>query len=88
MDLSGVPIKNPKAAYRIYDGKATVVLPERAEVNVLNEVGSVVWDRIDGKRTVGEILQAVLEAFEVSPEAARRDVLEFIATLRENGMVS
>ena len=88
MDLNTVLAKNPDAAYRIYDGKATIVLPNRSEVDVLNEVGTLVWDRIDGKRTVGEILQAVLEAFEVSPEAARRDVLEFIATLRENGMVS
>jgi hypothetical protein len=88
MDLSAVLSKNPNAAYRIYDGQATVVLPDLAEVNVLNEVGSLVWERIDGKRTLEQILETVLEAYEISPEEARRDVLAFISALRLHGMVT
>jgi hypothetical protein len=88
MDLGTVLVKNPSAAYRVYEGKATVVLLERAEVKVVNEAGSLVWDRIDGKRTLGEIVQTVIDEFDVDPEQARNDVLEFVASLREHGMVS
>jgi hypothetical protein len=88
MDLGAVFSKNPGAAFRVYDGQATVVLPDRGEVKVLNEVGSLVWERIDGKRSVAQILEAVLEDYEIGPEEARRDVLDFISTLREHGMVS
>ena len=87
MELSTVLTRNPDAAYRIYDGQATVVLPGRSEINVLNEIGSLIWDRIDGERTVGQILQAVLDAYEIDSEQARSDMLDFLSSLQEHGMV-
>jgi len=87
VDPSIVLTKNPDAAYRVYDGQATVVLPDRAEVSVLNEVGSLVWDRIDGKRSVEEIIAAVLEHYQVNADQAQHDVFEFISSLRDHGMV-
>lgn len=88
LDLEVVLKKNPGAAYRIYDGQATVVLPERAEVHVLNQVGSLVWDRIDGQRSLKRILESVLEEYEISADELRRDALEFVSALKEHGMVS
>ena len=87
MELSTVLTRNPEVAYRIYDGQATVVLPGRSEINVLNEIGSLIWDRIDGERTVGQILQAVLDAYEIDSEQARSDMLDFLSSLQEHGMV-
>src|SRR6267142_2355309 len=86
-DLAMVPRKNPNSAYRIYDGQATIVLPEQAEVNVLNEIGSLVWDHIDGTRTVAQLIDEVVEQCDTTPEVARRDVLEFLQSLRAHGMV-
>lgn len=88
MDRSTVLTRSPDAASRTYEGQATIVLPSRAEVKVLNEVGSRVWESIDGRRTLGEILDAVLADFDVSREQAEADVIEFIGTLRAQGMVS
>ena len=92
MDQGAVLTKNPNVAYRIYDGEATVVMPDRSEVKVVNEIGSVVWDKIDGKRTVGQIVESALEAvlkdYEVTPDELRRDILAFLGDLREHGMVS
>ena len=87
-DLTAVLKKNPNAAYRLYDGEATVVLPDRSEVHVINAVGSLVWDRIDGRRTLGEILEAVLEEFEIGRDEVEQDVHEFIEALRRHAMVS
>ena len=87
MELNTVLTRNPEVAYRIYDGQATVVLPGRSEINVLNEIGSLIWDRIDGERTVGQILEAVLDAYEIDSEQARSDMLDFLSSLQEHGMV-
>ncbi|HXU11258.1 MAG TPA: PqqD family protein [Candidatus Binatia bacterium] len=91
MDQGTVLTRNPNVAYRIYDGEATVVMPDRAEVKVVNQIGSVVWDKIDGKRTVGQIVESALEQvladYDVTPEEARRDILAFLGDLREHGMV-
>jgi len=88
MDLDTVLRRNPDAAHRIYDGQATVVLPGRAEVKVLNEAGSLIWDKIDGVRTLGEILEAVLEDYDIDRARARDDLCAFVETLGEHGMVS
>ena len=88
MDLGTILSKSPDAAYRIYDGEATIVLPSKAEVTVLNPVASLVWDAIDGRRTLAEILESVLRDYEVPREQAMRDLLEFVNTLREQGMVN
>ena len=91
MDQDAVLKKNPNAAYRVYDGQATVVMPERAEVKVVNEVGSLIWEKIDGRRTVAQVVESALESivkdFEVAPDEARRDALAFLGALREHGMV-
>jgi Coenzyme PQQ synthesis protein D (PqqD) len=86
--MSGVPRKSPNSAYRIYDGEATIVLPDRSEVKILNPIGSLVWDRMDGTRTVEDLVEAVVQEYEIEPDQARRDVVEFINTLREHGMVA
>ena len=80
--------KSPGAAYRVYDGQATIVLPERSAVHVLNAIGTEVWNRIDGSRTVAQIVEEVVDEYDVPPEQARRDVLAFVAALQEHGMVS
>jgi hypothetical protein len=88
MDMGTVLSKTPDAAYRVYDGLATIVLPSKSEVNVLNPVASLVWDAIDGRRTLEEILESVLRDYEVPREEATRDLLEFVNALREQGMVN
>ena len=65
MELTAVLNRNPNAAYRVYDGKATIVLPDLAAVHVLNEVGSLVWERIDGQRTLAEIIDSIRVDYEV-----------------------
>ena len=87
MDMLTVPRRSPNSAYRIYDGQATIVMPDRAEVNVLNEIGSLVWDRIDGTRTVAQLIETVVAEFDVEPEQARSDVLSFLDSLSSHGMV-
>lgn len=88
MDLNTVLTRTPDAAYRIYDGQATIILPARAEVKVLNEIGSLVWDAIDGKRTLGAILDRVQQEFDISREQAQGDLFAFLTELHEHGMVS
>jgi len=88
MDLNTVLSRSPDAASRTYDGQATIVLPSRAEVKVLNEFGSRVWDSIDGRRTLSQILDALLDDYDIPRAQVERDMLDFVGELRAQGMVS
>jgi coenzyme PQQ biosynthesis protein PqqD len=65
-----------------------VVLPNRNQVKVVNEVGALILELIDGKRCVAEIINTVHESYQVSPEQVEQDVINFLNQLVEKGIVS
>lgn len=54
---------------------------------VLNEVGAFIWDVLPGAENEGQIVEKILESYDVSPEAAAADTAAFLAKLREMGIV-
>lgn len=55
-------------------------------IYVLNDVGARIWELIDGKREVSEIIGIIKEEFD-SPEDVERDVIEFITDLERIGAI-
>ena len=62
-------------------------LAELQRVFTLNPVAEYVWDRLDGRRTLGAIAGDVAKEFEVDAEQAAVDVGEFVARLVADGLV-
>lgn len=54
------------------DGTAMLLVPEGALV--LNPVAAVALELVDGRRTLGEIVDAIVERFDVESESARDDL--------------
>jgi hypothetical protein len=81
------PRRNPTAGFRIFEGQATIVLPDGSYIKVLNEVGSRVWDLMDGTRGVKDLASTIAEEFDVDPQAAERDVREFLEDLARHNML-
>ena len=48
---------------------------------LLNATGALVWEQLDGRRTVRELGDAVAKAFAVDPAVAAADVSLFLASL-------
>lgn len=46
-----------------------------------------IWDLIDGQRKVGEIVARLTEIYDIDAQACGADVLAFLATLSDNGMI-
>ena len=85
---SDTPRRASSCSFRaIGDEGGLVVLPGRAEVKVLNPVGSRVFALIDGRRRVDEIVHVIAEEFDVTAEQAMSDVDVFLFELEEQGMV-
>lgn len=80
--------RHPHAAARNYDGKALIIVPGLGEYNILNPLGTRVWELIDGNRGMSDIVRAIVDEYDVEPEAAEADVREFIEDLRRHAIVS
>jgi hypothetical protein len=64
-------------------GKEYVLVPVSnniADMNsmfTLNETGAFIWEHIDGRRSLEEIINELTAEYEVEYETAFRDVIEF-----------
>jgi hypothetical protein len=65
----------------------TIIVPIKNKVGdldsiyTLNEVGSTIWELIDGKNSIAQIVKAVHSAYEVTHEEAEQDTIEFLNLL-------
>lgn len=84
---SDIPRRNPRAAARVVEGKAVVVVVDERRLHTLNTVGTRIWELCDG-RSVVEIARALVEEFEVDEATALRDTRTFVAELRGCGALS
>jgi coenzyme PQQ synthesis protein D (PqqD) len=70
----------------------TILVPVTGEVAdldsvyTLNEVGSFVWDLIDGRRSAQAIAEAVSAEYDVDLERAATDVDELLTALEAKGL--
>lgn len=52
-------------------------------IYTLNEIAARIWELIDGKMKVREMKDKIIEEFEVTPEEAERDIIEYLHQLKE-----
>jgi hypothetical protein len=65
-----------------------VVEPKNGLVNVINQIGTSIWELINGKRTVREIAGLIAGDYDVSHDRALSDTVEFLRDLNEKGLVT
>ena len=80
--------RNENFVFRQIDDE-TILVPiknnvgDMGSIYNLNEVGAFVWEHLDGDNTLLDIKTMVAEEFEVAPEDAEKDLMEFIGQLAE-----
>jgi coenzyme PQQ biosynthesis protein PqqD len=75
--------------YEVVEGQAVVIDPEGRELITLNEVGTQIWEHLDGERGVAELVNALLGNFDgVSRDEFERDVRAYLDELREAGILA
>lgn len=82
-----LPTRNPELIWRPVDGELVIVRPSDGQIRVLNGVGALVWQSMDGHRTVGDLADLVCAEYKVSLPQAEEDILHFLQPLAEDDMV-
>jgi hypothetical protein len=50
-------------------------------VYTLNETGAFIWEHIDGKRSIEEIIKELTAEYDIDPANAETDVLTFVENM-------
>jgi predicted thioredoxin/glutaredoxin len=76
-------------SYDVFDGLAVLVDPRTVEIVTLNRVGSLVWQELDGAKTVHELVDAILPSIAgTTADELERDIATFLHELVETGLVT
>ncbi len=79
--------KDARISWRIIEDEAVLVDQDEGEVIRLNPIATEIWQAIDGKRTIDEIIDHIYQTFEVDRKRAQKDALRFLKQLARREMV-
>lgn len=83
-----VYVKNPDLVFRKVAGEY-ILVPIRRKIGdlesiyTLNELSSKIWELINGKRTVKDIISIIIKEFDVAIEEAAKDILQLLSQMEQ-----
>jgi hypothetical protein len=86
--LKSVPSHSPSIVTR-KTGNEYVLVPvanniaDMNSVYTLNETGAFIWEQIDGKKRVEEIISSLVSEYEINEKSASQDVLSFLGEMKK-----
>ena len=81
------PVRGSGLDWRLVDGEMVIVRLSDGQIRVLNEIGSFIWQLMDGRRTISDLASLVCAEYEVSQQEAEGDIQLFLAPLIQDGIV-
>lgn len=58
------------------------------EIYTLNETGRAIWEKLDGKKSLREVAEALTTDFDAQPDEIEQDIAGLVKVLLERKMVS
>ena len=88
MNQTDKPIANPIVVLREeFDDWAVLFNPDTAAAVGTNPVGIAVWKRMDGKKSLADIVSEIKNSFAESPDAISKEIAAFVDKLADLGLV-
>jgi len=83
-----IPKKNSDIIWRSIKEEAVLLNPVDGSYFGLNTVGCSFWEKVDGKKTIEEITNLLLQEYKVDGDVLVCDVKEFVHSMEEKGLIS
>ena len=87
IDLTTIPRKTESFTERQLGEETIFLSPKGDEIHSLDEVGTFIWQLVDGTKDLGMILDCLCDEYDVEIEQARGDLLEFARELVERELL-
>lgn len=88
MDLTAkYRVDKNKVTYRVIDGEAVMLNLDNGDYYSLNEVGTFVWEAINKKKNLGEILSFLKEEYQLSKKQLKKDLLGLVKDLEKEELI-
>ena len=80
-------VRNPELLSVEMDGDLVMMSIESGNYFGVSGIGPSIWNFLETPKQFDEVVNEIVENFEVEPELAAIDLHKFVAKLAENGMI-
>ncbi|AYK65472.1 PqqD family protein [Bacillus subtilis subsp. subtilis] len=77
--------KNMFVRFRIIDTKPYLILNDNAFI--LDDVGVNIWESIDSKKNIEEIINKISNVYSVESNKITKDIKNYLKDLKKNGLI-
>ena len=81
------PVRNNDVIWREIDGETAIISSDNKKMMILNDVGSRMWNLMDGKSTLAAIASLIAGEYGVSEEMVKQDIMEYAAELERQRLI-
>jgi len=83
----GYEIDKDNVTHRIIDQEAVILNLDNGYYYSLNEVGTIIWESINRKMSLSEILCFLEEKYHLPKENLKKDLLELVKDLEKEKLI-
>lgn len=80
-------LKNKALPWQTIGGETIIINPDSQSSFELNEIGSFIWSRLDGNKTLGEVQEEICKEYDVSAENVTKDLAELVVQMQESNLI-
>lgn len=88
IDINTIIIKNTEIDDTDLDGEKVMMNLDKGQYFMMNEVGSKIWDIIEEKVSVKQIIKRLREEYEVDEEICKDNVINFLGQLNKADLIN
>ncbi len=83
-----IPERNENIIWKTVQEEAVLLDPNDGRYFGLNRVGCSFWEKVDGKRNLGEIINLLIEEYSVDRNTLVNDIEELVQALNKRSLLS
>ena len=87
VSLSSIAQRNTEIVDASIDGETVMMSIENGQYYGLDQIGSHIWSKLETPQKVEELCQELGKEYDVTEQECQKDVLQFLNTLSENGII-
>lgn len=85
--LSSIIVRNPKMIASDMDGETVMMSVESAEYYGLNKIGSRIWELLENKIKLEEMVSQLISEFDVEKKQCEKDTIDFLEELLQKNLI-
>jgi len=87
MNFDSVFTQNDQCPVRSIGDGLVIMAPSGDTTHSLEDLGAFIWNQIDGKQTLQQVLDAILIDYDIDEDTARGDLTDFITQMLDAGLI-